>query len=149
MSRASRSACAATELTYNITRLGGHWQTLLDNCARMGELRARGEVKYLRFDFVVQRDNFREMPAFVELARGFGVDHVLFSKMLDWNTWPQHEYLARCPWESAHPLREDFMEVMCNPVFDDPCVILGNLNEYLLEALRDQGKANWVSVSQD
>ena len=126
---------AATEETYNITRRGGHWATLLENCRRMGELRSKGEVKYMRFDFVAQADNFREMPAFVELSRELGADHAYFSKMLDWGTWPHAEYLEKCPWEPGHPSREAFMEMLRDPIFDDPFVILGNLNDYREEAL--------------
>lgn len=126
---------AATEATYNITRRGGHWSTLLANCERMGALRAKGEVKYLRYDFVAQRDNFREIPAFIDLARQLGGDHAFISKMLDWGTWTHHEYLQRCPWEPGHPLREDFLEVLRDPVFDDPFVNLGNLSDYRREAL--------------
>jgi sulfatase maturation enzyme AslB (radical SAM superfamily) len=126
---------AATEDTYNITRRGGHWPTLLANCRRMGELRATGEVNHLRYDFVAQRDNYLEMPAFVELARELGGDFAYFSKMLDWGTWPHFEYLERCPWETGHPLRDDFMRVLRDPVFDDPFVDMGNLSDYRNEAL--------------
>lgn len=125
---------AATEETYNITRRGGHWPTLLENCRRMGELRARGEVKYLRFDFVVQRENFREMKAFVELARELGADHAYFSKMLNWGTFTEEDYLQRCPWLPGNPLREAFLEALGDPIFDDPIVLMGNLAEYRAEA---------------
>jgi MoaA/NifB/PqqE/SkfB family radical SAM enzyme len=126
---------AGTEETYNITRRGGHWDTLLENCRRMGELRARGEVKYLRFDFVVQRENFREMKQFIELARELGADHAYFSKMLNWGTFSQEDYLQRCPWEEGNPFKDEFFDVLRDPVFDDPFVILGNLNDYRVQAL--------------
>lgn len=125
---------AATEETYNVTRRGGHWATLLENCRRMGELRARGEVKYLRFDFVVQRENFREMKAFVELARELGADHAYFSRMLNWGTFTEEDYFQRCPWLPGNPLRQDFLEALSDPVFDDPFVLMGNLAEYRSEA---------------
>ena len=80
---------AATEETYGVTRRGGHWTTLLANSARMGELRTSGEVKKLRFDFVVQKANFREMKAFVQLTQSLGADCAYFSRLLDWGTWPK------------------------------------------------------------
>jgi len=130
---------AASEETYAITRRGGHWPTLLENCQRIGELRALGEVRYLRFDFVVQRDNFREMKAFVELSRELGADHAYFSKLLDWGNFDGVEgYLERCPWEPDHPMHDEFMEVMRDPILADPFVQLGNLAQYRREAL---GKA--------
>jgi MoaA/NifB/PqqE/SkfB family radical SAM enzyme len=122
---------AATEATYDITRRGGHWPTLLENARRMGELRARGEVKKLRFDFVVQKANFREMPAFVELARTLGADRAYFSRLIDWGTWPRDRFMDQCVWEPAHPLHDEFQEIMRDPLLRDPFVDMGNMSELL------------------
>ena len=121
---------AATEATYNIPRRGGHWNTLLENCKRLGEFRASGQLKYLRFDFVVQLANYTEMPAFVELSKTLGADSAYFSRMLDWGTWPRKEYLQQCVWEETHPLHEEFKQVLADPRLYDPFVDPGNMNEY-------------------
>ena len=120
---------AATEATYQHTRRGGHWQTLLANAERMGEIRARGEARKLRFDFVVQKANFREMHEFVSLSRSLGADEVYFSRLLDWGTWPKDTFMDQCVWEEGHPLYDEFLEVMRDPVFDDPFVDMGNMSE--------------------
>lgn len=121
---------AATEETYAITRRGGNWRWLLDNTARLGELRKAGQLKHLRLDFVVQKANYREMPAFVTLARSLGADKVTFSMVLDWGTWPIAEYEKQCIWKQDHPEFDEFISVLEDPVFDDPFVYLGNLTEY-------------------
>jgi len=126
---------AASETTYDITRRGGHWGHLLQNCARLGELRARGEIRHLRFDFVVQDANFREMTAFVQLAREFGADRAYFSRLMNWGTWSQSDFLAQCPWLPDHPSHEEFQAVLCDPALEDPLVDLGNLTELCNEAL--------------
>jgi MoaA/NifB/PqqE/SkfB family radical SAM enzyme len=126
---------AATEATYNITRRGGHWQTMLDNATRMGELRRLGDVKKLRFDFVVQKANFREMGAFSDLARTLGADGAYFSRLIDWGTWPKDVFLEQCVWKEGHPLREEFFNVMRDDALGDPLVDLGNLSELRLAAL--------------
>lgn len=120
---------AATEETYNVTRRGGHWQTLLDNSANMGDLHLQGEVRILRFDFVVQKANFREMKAFVHLARSLGADQAYFSQLFNWGTWSKDQFLDQCVWLEDHPLFREFLEVMRDPVFDDPFVDLGNMSE--------------------
>lgn len=120
---------AATEETYNVTRRGGHWPTLLENAARMGELHKQGAVKILRFDFVVQKANFREMNAFVHLARSLGADRANFSQMFDWGTWSKDRFMDQCVWQQDHPLFEEFMEVMRDPLFDDPFVDMGNMSD--------------------
>lgn len=121
---------AATKETYAVTRRGGNWQWLLDNTARLGELRKRGELNMLRLDFVVQKANYRDMPAFVALARSLGADQVAFSMVLDWGTWSIAEYEKQCIWKQDHPEFDNFMAVLEDPVFDDTFVALGNLTEY-------------------
>jgi hypothetical protein len=132
---------AATAETYKQTRRGGHWAMLLDNAGRMGQLRAREEVKKLRFDFVVQKANFREMAAFVELSRELGADQAYFSRLTDWGTWPRDQFLDQCVWEPGHPLRGEFMEVLRDPLFDDPFVDLGNMSEFRGRALSEVTRA--------
>jgi len=120
---------AATDETYQQTRRGGHWQTLLANAQRMGEIRARGETRKLRFDFVVQKANFREMHEFVEMSRSLGADQAYFSRLLDWGTWPKDIFMDQCVWEEGHPMYGEFMEVMRDPLFDDPFVDMGNMSD--------------------
>jgi len=127
---------AATESTYAVTRRGGHWDTLIANCERLGELRRAGELRLLRYDFVVQQANYREMPAFVELARRLGGDRAYFSRLVDWGTWPRASFEAQCVWDEQHPEREAFLEVMADPALDDPFVDLGNMTPWREEALR-------------
>ncbi len=125
---------AGTEATYGITRRGGHWGHLLQNCARLGELRQRGEIRHLRFDFVAQAANFREMAAFVKLSRELGADRAYFSQLLNWGTWSSVDYFDQCPWLPDHPLRDEFLEVLRDPALNDPFVDLGNLTEFHREA---------------
>jgi MoaA/NifB/PqqE/SkfB family radical SAM enzyme len=121
---------AATEATYSITRKGGNWPILLDNTRRLGELRRAGQLQYLRLDFVVQKDNYREMAAFVALAKALGADAVAFSMVLDWGTWAPAEYRDKCIWKREHPEFGEFIAILQDPVFDEAFVFLGNLTEY-------------------
>jgi sulfatase maturation enzyme AslB (radical SAM superfamily) len=127
---------AATEVTYGITRRGGHWQTLLENSAHMGDLHQRGEVRTLRFDFVVQKANFREMNAFVHLARSLGAGRAYFSQLFNWGTWSRDQFMDQCVWEKGHPLFEEFMEVLRDPLFDDPFVDMGNMSTFREMAIK-------------
>jgi sulfatase maturation enzyme AslB (radical SAM superfamily) len=126
---------AATESTYGITRRGGHWNTLMENCTRLKEFRADGQLKYLRFDFVVQLANYAEMPAFVDLSRAMGADAAYFSRLQDWGTWPRREYLQQCVWEKDHPQYRDFMRVLADPRLHDRFVDAGNMSEYFATAV--------------
>lgn len=121
---------AATEATYAYTRRGGHWQQLLDNVRMLGELRQQGQLHWLRLDFVVQQRNYREMPAFVVLAKELApVDQVSFNLITDWGTYGR-DFKAHAIWRADHPEFADFLAVLRQPVFDDPVVHLGNVSEY-------------------
>lgn len=126
---------AGTEETYNITRRGGNWDWLLENTRRLGELIKERKLNYLRLDFVVQKDNYREMDKFIEIGKSLNVSQVTFTLVRDWGTWSQKEYSDKCIWKQDHPEFKDFIKVLENPVFDDPIVALGNLTEYRARAL--------------
>lgn len=126
---------AATEPTYAITRRGGRWNLLLENTRFLAGRRRGGDFGVLRLDFVVQRDNFREMAEFVRLGKRLGVDQVGFSRIVDWGTWPAPVFREKCIWRDDHPEFDAFLEVLRDPVFDDPVVGLGNLTGYRKRAL--------------
>ena len=127
---------AATQQTYEQTRRGGNWDRLLENTARLGELRQSGELRLLRLDFVVQKANYREMPDFVRLGRELNADSVMFSMILDWSTWPPATFREQCIWRQDHPEFEQFLAELRDPVFDDPFADLGNISEYRTLALK-------------
>lgn len=127
---------AATADTYAITRRGGDWDLLQENLAFLGKKRAEGFFKYMRLDFVVQVDNFEEMPAFVELAKSYGPDEIYFSMITDWNTWPKDVYESKCIWKESHPRFHEFLEVLKHPVFETPGVQLGNVTAFRELALK-------------
>jgi len=126
---------AATPETYAITRRGGHWPTLLANVEGLGELRKLGELRFLRMDFVVQQANYREMPAFADLARELGADQAGFSMVVNWGTWTAAEFRVRCIWRPDHPEFGRFMEVLADSRLGQAHVDLGNLTEYRARAL--------------
>jgi len=67
------SCDAATGKTYEAIRLGGKWQDLLQTLELIGGARER--FSYRMLNMTVMKENYREIPAFVELASryGFGV----------------------------------------------------------------------------
>ncbi len=121
---------AATEPTYQQTRRGGNWELLLENTARLGRLRQTGELRFLRLDFVVQKANYREMAEFVRLAKKLNADQVQFAMLLDWGTWPLDIFRDQCIWRQDHPEFKQFLEVLADPLLDDPLVNLGNMSGY-------------------
>ena len=77
---------AARAETYHLNRRGGD----LAGCSRTSSSSARcaqGPLEWLRMSFVVQENNFREMPEFVELGRRFFADELIFNQLVNWGTF--------------------------------------------------------------
>jgi hypothetical protein len=118
---------AATAATYAVNRRGGDFGRLLENLEFIcTELRPQ-PLEWLKFNMVVQQNNFREMAEFVRLGKRFNVDKVYFSQLINWGTFTDEEHRKRAIHFAAHPEHQQFLEELSDPIFDDPAVDLGNL----------------------
>jgi MoaA/NifB/PqqE/SkfB family radical SAM enzyme len=72
----------ATKQTYEKLRLGGSWKVINENLEFVSEVK-----KFpVHLHMVVQRDNWREMPAMMQLAERLDFDKVYFNMIQDWGT---------------------------------------------------------------
>ena len=126
---ASISVDAATPETYAVNR-GGSFDKLLRNLAFLGELRSRGEIDFLEISFVVQANNFREMPDFVRLGKEVGCTSVLFMKLIHWpGTFAKAELADRSIHDPGHPCHGEFLRILEDPAMAAPGVDLSNLSD--------------------
>lgn len=107
----SISIDAARAETYQILRTGGYFKTLLKNLEFVKALKERQEFQ-LRFNFVVQKLNFREVPAFIELARNFSANMVVFSKLLNKNSYSRDEYIEHAVHDPRNPCFDEFKKII-------------------------------------
>jgi hypothetical protein len=119
---------AATPETYAKNRSPGQFARLLDNLAFISELRRDGPLHFLAISMVVQENNFREMPAFVELGRSIGADKVYFSQLVNWRTFSTEEFERRAVHRPSHPAHGELVRQLGSPLYNHPAVFLGNLS---------------------
>jgi MoaA/NifB/PqqE/SkfB family radical SAM enzyme len=119
------SVDAATPETYRIVRRGGEFSELLPNLHFAGELVRSGAINNLILNFVVQSTNFREMPAFVDLAHAVGATRVIFQRLTNWGTFSPEIYASQCVFHASHPKYSDFLAVLSDPRLRDPIVDQG------------------------
>ena len=99
---------AATPETYQKIRVNGNWDLLIENVRWTKKLIDQLQIKTsLTADFVVQLDNYKEIPAFVQLCDDLGIKHINFQKMWNWGTWTQSLFDSKNVYDSAHPLYND------------------------------------------
>ncbi len=106
------SVDAAEKETYEKIRRGGKWEQLHENMKLISELRQRGIIRELTLNFVVQEDNYLQMPAFVELAGKWGADAVNFQYMTNWGTLSQEEYQRKNVFDSGNLHRQKAAEIL-------------------------------------
>ena len=117
------SVDAATKETYAINR-GGNWDRLLDNL-----LHLQGSGIPLRLNFVVQENNFKEIPQFAHLAFSFGVSTVRFDALNNWGSYERQEYQRRAIHKKDHPRHEELKVVLQHSILRDSRVELAQLSD--------------------
>lgn len=127
------SVDAATEETYRVLRRPAELSKLIPNLRHMGGLLRQGVIEKFGLACVVQRENFRELPGIVRLAREVGANLVTFQRLHNWGTFTREEYAERAVFHEDHPMYEEFLRVMQAPELRDPIVDLGMLKSFVRE----------------
>jgi MoaA/NifB/PqqE/SkfB family radical SAM enzyme len=138
------SVDAASKDVYEKVRRPGRWEVILENLEVMGSLeragtfvrnRAAGDTPAVRTDlnvvmeepytfviaFVVQRENFRDMPAFVRLGEALGAG-VVFQKYYSFGHEAPAIYAAKDVTSSLHPDHLEFQAILHDEVMQSPNV---------------------------
>jgi wyosine [tRNA(Phe)-imidazoG37] synthetase (radical SAM superfamily) len=130
IARVAVSVDAVKPETYSVVRRGGDWERLQRNLRFIAELRRAGDIERFILAFVVQAVNWREMPAFIAMAKALGVDTVHFSCLQNWGTWSPEAFAAQAVHLPIHPEHEAFRDLLDDPVFADPWLSLGDVAQY-------------------
>lgn len=115
------SVDAATKETYAKNR-GGDWDLLMHN------LDAFDDYSCMRgFNYVVQANNFRELPEFVEMAVRRRANCIYIAGLLNSGTYVEEDYRSRAVHLPGHPLHGELRALLTLPIFQRSEVILAGL----------------------
>lgn len=121
------SVDAATEETYRHIRRG-NFAALKRNMVFASKLRRKGELSYFRMNFVVQRENYKEMIPFVQWGQELGVDEVFFTKILNWGTYTPEEFAEVSMMEADGITPKPELKEICeHPVMHSEIVDMGTI----------------------
>ena len=112
------SVDASCGTTYRINRKSS-WSQLLNNIKFAASL-----VKKLQLNFVIQNNNFREMPDFVTMAWKYGASNVFFEPIGNWTNLSQTEYELQAVHLPSHPRHTEFLKILNSPIMQDPRITL-------------------------
>lgn len=131
VSLAKVSMDGATKESHELLRRGSKWEVMMQNLPFIGRIRAAGEIDAYELVFVVQKENFREMGDFVDLAKRVGADRVYFERLTNWGTFSADDYEEKAVFSPSHPLHEEFLAAISDPRVRDPMVSVGSLGEFV------------------
>jgi len=130
------SVDAACADTYSVVRRGGQFDRLLKNLRFLGDMRRAGAFPKLRLDFVVQKENYSEIPGFVSLAESVGANGVYFLRLRNWGTFAPQEFEARNVCDPDHPDHPELLAILTDSRLRSPLVELGSLQPFVAKALQ-------------
>ena len=95
--------------TYEHLRRGGSFKKIIENLEFIKEIKLKLNFKFI-MHFVVQAENYQEMPGIIELAKKYSADHVWLNKITDWNTFANFE--AKNIMNPAHAEHQEYKDVL-------------------------------------
>lgn len=99
---------AASAETYEKVRKPAKWQTLLDNLEFCQEVKSKYKQFRMQGNFVIQADNFREIPEFIDLCSKYQMTPN-FTMLQNWNTFSFKDNAVHF---ARHPLHAEFLAIM-------------------------------------
>lgn len=97
---------ASNELTYTRTRINGNWKNLLQGIEIAKSLKTHAP---LRFSFVINRRNYKEILDFINFADSYGVDAISFYKLDRWGHFTDEQWAIENIFDPAHVLFPDLL----------------------------------------
>ena len=125
------SVDAAEGGTYERLRRGGDWGRITANLRFLGGKRLEQPGMRFLLRMIVQRDNFRQMRAFIDLARLVHADLAVFSALDSWGSHSADQWRELAVHLPGNPHHAEFLTVLRAPAFRAPDVDLGNLARLL------------------
>jgi MoaA/NifB/PqqE/SkfB family radical SAM enzyme len=93
---------------YNVTRIGGNWENLIENVKFLVKYVNENNIQTkILADFVVQKNNYKDLPNYVALCNELGIEVNKTQKMWNWGTWNTELFNDMDVYNTDHPLYED------------------------------------------
>ena len=129
VSHVNISIHAATKETYEKIVRGGNFDKLKSNIDFLVNLKNKGEIENINFNFVVSSINYKEMIDFQKWANDLNVN-THFSSLKKWTGTDMcnNKYLQYTVFNPEHPEYNEFKKIVKNKIFQSKnCLMSDNL----------------------
>ena len=137
----SISIDASTKDTYKYLRCG-NFDILINNLKNISKERKNNNIKKFQLNYVVQKDNYKEMEKFIKLAKELNVDTVQFTKLGDWGTYTKEEYQDKCLITKDNILDNNLYNEFKKDIFKDKIVDIDSFKEAIELSRKYYGDKN-------
>jgi MoaA/NifB/PqqE/SkfB family radical SAM enzyme len=120
LSIVSVSIDAARAETYEKLRRPGKWAPLMKNLEFLAGMRRTNRIPAFGLNFVVQKDNFREMLDFVSLGDSLGADTLWFQRVTNYGAYDEATFASINVTAPTHPDHAELLEILRNPLLRRP-----------------------------
>jgi wyosine [tRNA(Phe)-imidazoG37] synthetase (radical SAM superfamily) len=131
----SVSIDAARAETYERLRRPGKWSILMQNLELMADMRRSGSIRCFQINFVVQTENYRELPEFVELGTRLGVDSIWLQRLTNYGAYTESAFAQADVTSTAHPRHTELLDILRSPVMRQPGLSMDMLMPLLPEVV--------------
>jgi MoaA/NifB/PqqE/SkfB family radical SAM enzyme len=142
----SISIDAARAATYERLRRPGKWNVLMENLGLIVQMRAAGTIRHLQINFVVQAENFRELPEFIALGTRLGVDSFWLQRLTNYGAFSDPAYEKADVTSPQHPDHNELLAILRQPFMNDPRIDLDMLMPILPEIVASDDANPWLKT---
>ena len=114
----------STKETAERLRAGADFERWEKNMRYLAQKRKEGKVQFLAFNFVVQRENYLEMPDYVRMCLGFHADGIKFSRLKKTYVYSEEEFERLNMFDSCGNMKPELEKVVQDGIFERPEVHL-------------------------
>lgn len=117
------SVDATNAYSYSKVRRGGDFYKLINNLWFFSYLRREGRISFFRINIIIQRDNYKDLPDFLDLGKRLGCDQISLRHIEDWGLGDERGYLDKAVHLPGNPLHEDYRRVVKRCDLSNPCIV--------------------------
>jgi sulfatase maturation enzyme AslB (radical SAM superfamily) len=102
---------AGTKEVYEKVR-GPYWEQVVENVHWLGEMRKEGKLDYYSFHIIITKDNYKDIPQMIQLAKDCNVDRVLIQPFLKGPDQGYKNYEEQAIHLTSHPEYREFISLL-------------------------------------
>lgn len=141
----SISIDAARGETYERLRRPGRWKVLMENLEWIAQTRAAGTIRRLQINFVVQAENFRELPEFIALGDRLGVDSFWLQRLTNYGALTEPAFEKADVTSPVHPEHGELLAILRQPFMNDSRIDMEMLMPILPEIVGSDVSNRWLA----